>query len=83
MISQPDALRSPITTEHLARRAYVYIRQSCLGQVLRHGESTSLQYQLVERVVAWGWPRDRVRVIDDDLGRSGTSADGREGFQIY
>jgi DNA invertase Pin-like site-specific DNA recombinase len=32
-------------------------------------------------VVAWGWPRDRIHVIDDDLGRSGASADGREGFQ--
>lgn len=82
MINQPDVLRSPVTAEHLARWAYVYIRQSSISQVLHHGESTSLQYQLVERVVAWGWPRDRVRVIDDDLGCSGTSADGREGFQI-
>ena len=82
MRKQPDALRSPITDEHLARWAYVYVRQSCPGQVLRHAESTSLQYQLVERVVAWGWPRDRIRVIDDDLGRSGTSADGRDGFQF-
>ncbi len=82
MRKRPDALRSPVTDEHLARWAYVYVRQSCPGQVLRHAESTSLQYQLVERVMAWGWPRDRVRVIDDDLGRSGTSADGREGFQL-
>jgi DNA invertase Pin-like site-specific DNA recombinase len=76
-----NALSSPITAEHLARWAYVYVRQSCLGQVLRHSESTSLQYQLVERVVAWGWPRDRVHVIDDDLGHSGASAEGRVGFQ--
>lgn len=82
MRKQPDALHSPITDEHLARWAYVYVRQSCPGQVLRHAESTSLQYQLVEQVVAWGWPRDRIRVIDDDLGRSGTSADGRDGFQL-
>jgi DNA invertase Pin-like site-specific DNA recombinase len=75
-------LNSQITAEHLARWAYVYVRQSCPGQVLRHSESTSLQYQLVERVVAWGWPRDRIRVIDDDLGRSGTSAEGRDGFQF-
>lgn len=82
MRKQLDALRSPVTDEHLARWAYVYVRQSCPGQVLRHAESTSLQYQLVEQVVAWGWPRDRIRVIDDDLGRSGTSADGRDGFQF-
>jgi DNA invertase Pin-like site-specific DNA recombinase len=81
-MNRANALGSAITAEHLARWAYVYVRQSCPGQVLRHGESTSLQYQLVERVVAWGWPRDRVRVVDDDLGRSGTSAEGREGFQL-
>jgi excisionase family DNA binding protein len=81
MMRRRDALRSPITAEHLARWAELYVRQSCPGQVLRHGESTDLQYQLVEQVVAWGWPRDRIHVIDDDLGRSGASADGREGFQ--
>jgi DNA invertase Pin-like site-specific DNA recombinase len=81
-MNRANALSLAITTEHLARWAYVYVRQSCPGQVLRHGESTSLQYQLVERVVAWGWPHDRVRVIDNDLGRSGTSAEGREGFQF-
>ncbi len=81
-MNRVDALRLQITAEHLARWAYVYVRQSCPGQVLRHSESTSLQYQLVERVEAWGWPRDRIRVIDDDLGRSGTSAEGRDGFQF-
>lgn len=60
----------------------MYVRQSCIGQVRRHGESTDLQYhQLVEQVVAWGWPRDRIHVVDNDLGQSGTSAEGREGFQ--
>src|SRR6266478_4534124 len=28
-----------------------------------------------------GWPRDRVLLIDDDLGRSGQSVEGRPGFQ--
>jgi DNA invertase Pin-like site-specific DNA recombinase len=81
-MNRANALSLATTAEHLARWAYVYVRQSCPGQVLRHGESTSLQYQLVERVVACGWPRDRIRVIDDDLGRSGTSAEGRDGFQF-
>ena len=30
--------------------------------------------------MAWGWPRTAVRVIDDDLGVSGTSTAGRSGF---
>jgi len=35
----------------------------------------------VQRAVAWGWPEARVLGIDDDLGRSGTSAESRHGFQ--
>lgn len=72
---------SKVTTEHQARQACVYIRQSSLGQVMRNTESTDLQYQLVERAVGLGWPRERVVVIDEDLGKSGASAAGRLGFQ--
>ncbi|MFL5662830.1 MAG: hypothetical protein ACJ8BW_15995 [Ktedonobacteraceae bacterium] len=42
------------TTEHRAKMAYVYIRQSSLMQVTRHAESTDLQYSLVERAMHWG-----------------------------
>jgi DNA invertase Pin-like site-specific DNA recombinase len=66
---------------HWARWAVVYVRQSTLQQVLEHQESTRLQYGLVRRAVAWGWPESRVLVIDADLGRSGSSAEGRQGFQ--
>jgi DNA invertase Pin-like site-specific DNA recombinase len=70
-----------ITPAQQAKLAYVYIRQSSLSQVLQHGESTELQYRLVERAVGFGWPRERVHVIDDDLGKSGTSSTDRQGFQ--
>jgi DNA invertase Pin-like site-specific DNA recombinase len=73
---------SKVTTTHLAKRAYVYIRQSSLGQVVHHRESTDIQYQLVERATQLGWPADRVEVIDEDLGKSGTSAKHRSGFQF-
>jgi len=76
-----DSLSSKVTTEHRARLAYVYVRQSSLSQVIRHGESTDLQYRLVERAVQLGWPRERVKVIDEDLGKSGASAEHRAGFQ--
>ncbi|MBK1720273.1 recombinase family protein [Thiocystis violacea] len=72
---------SKVTTTHQAKPAYVYIRQSSPGQVTRHAESTELQYRLVERAVALGWPRDRIQVVDEDLGKSGTSAEQRSGFQ--
>jgi len=66
---------------HLDRLAVVYVRQSTLQQVERHQESTRLQYGLVERAIQLGWPRSQVLVIDEDLGRSGASAEGRPGFQ--
>src|SRR4051812_39909245 len=66
---------------HLDRRAVVYVRQSTPQQVHDHQESTARQYALVDRAVALGWPREQVLVIDDDLGKSGESAEGRPGFQ--
>lgn len=66
---------------HRDRLAVVYVRQSTLQQVERHQESTRLQYGLVDRAQALGWASARVLVIDDDLGQSGSSAEGRPGFQ--
>ncbi len=70
-----------IGTLHRAKLAYVYIRQSSPGQVRHHQESTTLQYRLVERALTLGWPRDRVTVIDEDLGKSGAESRLRSGFQ--
>jgi DNA invertase Pin-like site-specific DNA recombinase len=70
---------SKISVAHLLRRAYVYVRQSTLRQVLENTESTKRQYALRERAIAFGWPPDRIVVIDRDLGRSGADSD-REGF---
>ena len=58
-----------ITPDHLARGAFVYIRQSTALQVAQNLESQRRQYALVDRARQLGW-RD-VEVIDDDLGRSG------------
>ena len=77
-----DALRSPkLRPWHLDRVAIVYVRQSTPQQVLEHKESTARPYALADRAVALGWPRDRVVTIDDDLGKSGQSIEGRPGFQ--
>jgi DNA invertase Pin-like site-specific DNA recombinase len=77
---QVDLSQDKINTEHRAKRAYVYVRQSSPGQVVRHQESTDLQYQLVGRAINLGWPRERIEVVDDDLGISGTTATERPGF---
>jgi DNA invertase Pin-like site-specific DNA recombinase len=77
-----ESLRSlKLRPWHLDRVALVYVRQSTPQQVLEHKESTARQYALADRAVALGWPRDRVVTIDDDLGKSGRSIEGRPGFQ--
>ena len=69
------------TDRQLQRRAIVYVRQSTQQQVMEHRESTARQYALADRAVALGWPGAAVEVIDDDQGHSGSSAEGRSGFQ--
>src|SRR5690349_18494545 len=60
-----------VLDRHRERLAIVYVRQSTPQQMERHQESTRLQYALVDRAVDFGWDRERVVLIDDDLGRSG------------
>ena len=67
-----------VTAEHLARGAYVYVRQSTADQLLNNPESRRRQYALVERARSLGW--ENVIVVDDDLGRSG-SGQLRPGFE--
>lgn len=71
---------SKITSDHLRRRAVVYVRQSSTTQVEHNRESTARQYQLAERAVALGWVRDQVRIFDEDLGVSGSGLAERAGF---
>jgi DNA invertase Pin-like site-specific DNA recombinase len=52
-----------------------------MQQVERHQESTRLQYDLSNLATNMGWSRQRVLVIDEDLGQSATSAEGRPGFR--
>jgi DNA invertase Pin-like site-specific DNA recombinase len=70
-----------ITRRHQERLAIIYIRQSTPQQVERHQESTKLQYALTERAYQFGWLRNAIVTIDDDLGRSGSTIEGRLGFQ--
>ena len=70
-----------VTAAHLGRDAFLYVRQSTLRQVLDNVESTKRQYALRDRAAALGWPIERIRTIDDDLGLSGARADNRNGFQ--
>src|SRR6516162_7416405 len=70
-----------VRPEHLRRDAFLYVRQSTLRQVFENTESSQRQYALRERAVALGWPIERIRTIDSDLGISGAHAENRDGFQ--
>jgi Site-specific recombinases, DNA invertase Pin homologs len=70
-----------ISRHHQERLAIIYIRQSTPQQVERNQESTKLQYALVDRAFQFGWTRETIVTIDDDLGRSGSTIEGRLGFQ--
>lgn len=72
-------MSAKLTTEHLSRCAIVYIRQSTAGQVQDNRESQRRQYGLVDRARELGFTQ--VKVVDDDLGRSGSGLKERPGFQ--
>ena len=73
-------LHTKINTDHLARKAIVYLRQSSLSQVKHNTESQRLQYALAERATELGFTQ--VEVIDKDLGASAASGSReRPGFQ--
>ena len=69
---------SKITTEHLVRGAYVYVRQSTADQLRNNHESRRRQYALADRARLLGW--SEVVVIDDDLGVSAGGV-ARPGFE--
>ena len=72
---------SKITASHRSRAAVIYVRQSTLTQVERNRESTIRQYDLTERAAGLGWPRSAIRIVDGDLGVSGSVTGQREGFE--
>ncbi len=76
-----ERLGGKVTSRQTGRLAVIYVRQSTKQQVIDHSESTRLQYALVDRAAAMGWAAARIIVIDDDLGKSGSSAVDRAGFQ--
>ena len=70
--------RARITAHHLSRQAIVYLRQSSAAQVENNRESTDRQYALPAQAHELGWPADRIVVIDEDMGLSGSPALSRD-----
>lgn len=68
-----------IKTQHLQRKAIVYVRQSSAFQVSHNLESQKLQYAMQERLRHMGWRE--IEVVDEDLGRSASGTVARSGFE--
>ena len=67
-----------IKSQHLERKAILYVRQSTSYQVAHNEESRRLQYAMRNRLTELGWRE--IEVIDEDLGRSASGATSRSGF---
>ncbi|UCC38633.1 MAG: recombinase family protein [Candidatus Aminicenantes bacterium] len=72
---------SKIRSHHQQKKAYVYLRQSTMGQVRHHQESTERQYALADKAKQLGWPQVMIKVLDGDLGISGAQSYNREDFK--
>jgi DNA invertase Pin-like site-specific DNA recombinase len=68
-----------VRTEHLARKAVLYVRQSSQYQVMHNVESQKLQYAMKERLTQLGW--QEIEVVDEDLGCSAAGTVTRSGFE--
>jgi DNA invertase Pin-like site-specific DNA recombinase len=68
-----------IKTQHLERKAILYVRQSSAYQVSHNLESQRLQYAMQERLAQLGWRE--IEVVDEDLGRSAAGTVTRAGFE--
>jgi hypothetical protein len=70
---------SKVAAAHLRRCALVYVRQSTTAQVEYNRESTERQYRLAERAAELGWKHEQIKVVDQDLGISGSGLSERAG----
>ena len=74
-------MMSKIQETHTSKVAHVYLRQSTMGQVRHNQESTERQYALRNKAEQLGWPPHLIKVLDGDLGQSGTQMSTREDFK--
>ena len=56
-------------------------RHAVVGQVLHHQESTERQYAFQDKAQSLGWSPAKIRVLDRDLGTSGTQTKKRSDFK--
>ncbi len=75
-------MNDKIQSFHQQKMAFIYLRQSTMHQVMHNQESTNRQYALEQKAVQYGWDPTRIRIMDGDLGQSGSSTSKREDFKL-
>src|SRR5437868_14952852 len=75
-------IETKIQNQHIAKPAYIYLRQSTLAQVRFNQESTQRQYALQHKAVQLGWQPHAIKLLDGDLGLSGAQAESRKDFKL-
>ena len=68
-----------IRSQHLARKAMLYVRQSSAFQVTHNQESSKLQYAMQARLRDLGFTQ--IEIVDEDLGRSAAGMVSCSGFE--
>src|SRR3954454_287800 len=74
-------MNNKIQPYHQQKMACVYLRQSTMFQVIHHQESTERQYALQQKALQYGWEASLIRIMDGDLGQSGSHTTHREDFK--
>jgi DNA invertase Pin-like site-specific DNA recombinase len=75
-------IETKIQIQHTSKLAYVYLRQSTMKQVRFNQESTQRQYALQNKAQQLGWPQQSIKILDGDLGMSGSQYNNREDFKM-
>jgi DNA invertase Pin-like site-specific DNA recombinase len=80
-MNELQQVRPKVGAMQQERQAIVYVRQSSPKQVRLNLESQLNQRALVERAQSLGWHRQRIQVLDADLGQSARQTAGRDDFK--
>ena len=71
-----------VKREHVEKLAFIYVRQSTLQGVKKNITGGRRQREEMEQLaLELGWPAERVKIIDDDQACSGSTTQGRFGYQ--
>jgi len=75
-------MNNKIQSFHQQKMACIYLRQSTMYQVMHNQESTDRQYALQQKALQYGWDATHIRILDGDLGQSGSHTTNREDFKL-